>query len=282
MISNIEYYRTFYYVANMESFSLAAEQLHLTQSAVSQSIRKLESELSCQLFVRNRNTKKTLLTEEGQQLYNFVQNAFLELQKGENAIKNLIIHRKKEVTIGATETAIRFFLPTYLKSWESSHPDTRLNLVGSTTGELCEMLLNNTIEKAFLISPLPDGIESHLTLEKIGEIQDVPIISKDFLNKKSTKPLSIAGLSQYPIIFVSEENSVRKFFDQWFLSENLIFHPQYTVPHMSLVLSLVKQGLGVGFIPFNYVENEIKSGELIQLKTATLPKHRDVFIATIK
>ena len=51
---------------------------------------------------------------------------------------------------------------------------------------------------------------------------------------------------------------------------------------MSLVLSLVKQGLGVGFIPFNYVENEIKSGELIQLKTATLPKHRDVFIATIK
>ncbi|MBE5890464.1 MAG: LysR family transcriptional regulator [Lachnospiraceae bacterium] len=280
MISNLEYYRAFYYVASLESFSAAAEQLHLTQSAISQSVKKLEDALSCKLFVRN--AKKTLLTGEGKQLYQHVKNAFSEFQSGENAVSDMMLHRRKEIKIGATETTIRFFLPEYLHNWEAEHPDSRLTLVGSTTSDLCEMLKSHAIEQAFLISPLPEEFRDAFQLKKIGELSDVPVVSKAFFKTMGygkSHRFTIQELQQFPLIFVSEENSVRKLFDQWFLTEHCIFHPQYTVPHMGLVHSLIHQGLGIGFLPLPYAEEAIKNEGMIQLKTTTRPETRTVYLA---
>ena len=208
MVSNLEYYKSFYYVANLESFSAAANQLHLTQSAVSQSIKKLEDELSCQLFIRT--SKSTSLTPAGEELYKHVQTAFSEFQKGEKFVSDMIINNNKELTIGATETSIRFFLPEFLNKWHSDNPDTRLNLVGSTTTELCSMLINDSISEAFLISPIPNDVESHLQLKKIGEVQDVPVVSRTFFDKEMSvdisQKLSLKEISTFPLIFVSDKN----------------------------------------------------------------------------
>ena len=71
---NLEYYKIFYYVAGSQSITLAAEQLTISQPAVSQAVKHLEQALSCPLFVRT--TKGVRLTKEGEMLYSYVQRGY--------------------------------------------------------------------------------------------------------------------------------------------------------------------------------------------------------------
>lgn len=270
-------------MANLESFSRAAQSLHLTQSAVSQSVKKLEEELSCQLFIRY--SRKTILTPEGKELYQKIQAAFSCIQKGEQTVADMMAHRQQELRIGATETSIRFYLPKYIKKWQTERPELRLTLLGTTTNELCRLLTEEHISEAFLITPLPADASFLFDLEKIGEIQDIPVSSTTFYEEKLRScdtELSIEDLSQYPLISVSEENSVRKLFQQWFLFHGLDFSPQYTVPHMGLVLSLVEQDLGIGLVPFPFVKEKLADGKLRQLQVSSLPSPRVVYLARKK
>ena len=279
MISNLEYYKTFFYVANLGSFSAAAKQLNLTQSAVSQAIKKLEEELDCQLFIRY--PRKSILTPMGEELYPKVRDAFTLLQKGEQNITNILTQKQKEKIIGATETSIRYYLPEYIKSWSKENPHYRLTLQGTTTSELCKLLNDGLISEAFLVDPIPKDLPNNLKLNKIGEFQDIAVASSDFFKAElaDKEKISIKDLACYPMISVSKENSVLEFLQKWFLSEGVILTPQYTVPHIGLVKTLIESDLGIGFIPDLYVKDDIKSGKIIRLQTTSLPQKRSVFLA---
>ena len=87
MEQNLSLYRVFYTVANAGNISKAAEQLYISQPAISKSIRKLEQSLDVTLF--SRNSRGVQLTEEGEILYDYVQKAFYSLQMGESRIKKI-------------------------------------------------------------------------------------------------------------------------------------------------------------------------------------------------
>lgn len=87
MEQNLSLYRVFYTVANTGNISKAAEQLFISQPAISKSIRKLEQSLDVTLF--SRNSRGVQLTEEGEILYTYVQKAFFSLQTGESRIKKI-------------------------------------------------------------------------------------------------------------------------------------------------------------------------------------------------
>ena len=81
---NLEYYKIFYYVAGSQSITLAAEQLTISQPAVSQAVKHLEQALSCPLFVRT--TKGVRLTKEGEMLYSYVQRGYETILSGERKL----------------------------------------------------------------------------------------------------------------------------------------------------------------------------------------------------
>ena len=87
MDQNLSLYRVFYTVANTGNISKAAARLYISQPAISKSIRKLEENLEVSLF--SRNSRGVQLTEEGELLYHYVQNAFYSLEKGETQIKKI-------------------------------------------------------------------------------------------------------------------------------------------------------------------------------------------------
>ena len=93
MISNLNNYVIFYTVAKAGNISKAANQLYISQPAISKSISKLEAELGTALFARS--SKGVTLTEEGQVLYEYVERAFDSLNMGEENLKNY-----KELGIG--------------------------------------------------------------------------------------------------------------------------------------------------------------------------------------
>ena len=81
MNTNLEYYKFFYYVGKLHSITLAAEELNVSQPAVSQAIRNLERELGTTLFMRT--SRGVRLTAEGQTLYGYVQRGYETIREGE-------------------------------------------------------------------------------------------------------------------------------------------------------------------------------------------------------
>ena len=144
MISNLEYYRTFFYVVSVGSFSKAAKLLYVSQSAVSQTIKKLEKELDCTLI--ERTTRGFSLTPAGEELFQHIQQSMQLMQSAEQAVGRIRDLQQHHLTIGATETAIRFFLPDRLQAFESRHPNVHITFIGANVegykNEL-EKLLND-------------------------------------------------------------------------------------------------------------------------------------------
>ena len=126
MYISFDYYRAFYYVAKYGSISQAAEALMNNQPNVSRTIKNLESELNCTLFVRSR--KGVELTPEGEMLYAHVAAAVEHIQSGEEEICLERTLSKGVVTIGASEIALRCFLLPVLKDFRQKYPGVRIRV----------------------------------------------------------------------------------------------------------------------------------------------------------
>ena len=109
---NLEYYKIFYYVAGSQSITLAAEQLTISQPAVSQAVKHLEQALSCPLFVRT--TKGVRLTKEGEMLYSYVQRGYETILSGERKLSEMLNLEQGEICIGASDMTLKYFLLPYL------------------------------------------------------------------------------------------------------------------------------------------------------------------------
>lgn len=279
MLSNIDRYKSFYYTASLHSFSSAAKKLYISQSAVSQSVKKIEEELGARLFVRSSNNLK--LTKEGEILYSYISRSLQEMAAGEKVVKNFADTKRKHLRLGATETAIRFYLPDAIKQIKTFDPDLTISLEGATTDDLCQLLSDQKIDAAWLISPMINDYA--FDLKKIADIQDYPVVSKRFFEQhispllKVRKSLSLLDITALPVITVSQRNSFRTVLDSYFLENGSILTPDYTVQTTSLMLPIIEADLGIGFLPANYLNAD---NNLFSVPLKKLPPKRQLFLAT--
>ena len=117
---NLDYYKTFYYVALSKNFTKAAELLGNNQPNVTRSMNNLEAELGCRLFARSN--RGVSLTPIGEQLFQYVSAAMNNLEQGEEEIKKTLNIENGLVTIGSSETALRLMLLERLGSFHEEHP----------------------------------------------------------------------------------------------------------------------------------------------------------------
>ncbi|MCR4891793.1 MAG: LysR family transcriptional regulator [Lachnospiraceae bacterium] len=274
MISNIEYYRTFMYVAKFHSFTQAADHLCVSQSAVSQSVKKLEEELGHKLLIRNAREFK--LTAEGELMFSYVQRAIQEFYTGENMLNRLSMAQAGELKVGATETVIRVFLPEKLREFKQKFPNIKITFLGATIEDLRTYLYDGAIEMAFLVTPFVH--ENIYEITQIAHIQDIPVVSADYPIDRE-KEYTLAELSRLPLICVSGDNHVRQMLDGYFAHENVFLSPDYTVRNMGTVQTLVERGLGIAFLPEDIIREQLENETLIRLKTKSLPPMRSIYLA---
>jgi DNA-binding transcriptional LysR family regulator len=110
MTVNLEYYRIFYYTAKHKSITLAANELFISQPAVSQAIKQLENSIGGKLFFRT--PKGVKLTSEGEILYRYISKGYEQIILGENKFKELLALETGEIRIGASDMTLQFYLLT--------------------------------------------------------------------------------------------------------------------------------------------------------------------------
>ena len=138
MINNLEYYKVFYHVAKSGSLTSAAEELAISQPAVSQSVRQLENALGTRLFVRA--PRGVSLTKEGELLYGYVAKAYEQFVLGEKKLKQMLNLELGEIHIGASDMTLQFYLLPFLERFHEKYPGIRVAVTNAPTPETLQNL----------------------------------------------------------------------------------------------------------------------------------------------
>lgn len=177
MISNLNNYVIFHTVAKAGNISKAANQLYISQPAISKAISKLEEELCTALF--NRSSRGVTLTEEGQVLYEYVERAFDSLNMGEENLKNYKELGIGHIRIGVSTSLCKHILLDYLKDFIRENPNIKFSIDCHSTVNTIKLLRNEDIDIGLICNTeLPKGI----VYSPVKEIHDVFVASPEYLD----------------------------------------------------------------------------------------------------
>lgn len=153
---NLHKLEVFAMVAQEGSFSHAAERLYMTQAAVSQHMRELESALGTPLFVRGR--RGVDLTPSGERLAEYAKQIFALVAEAELAVTDVGKLSKGQLTLGATAGVSAYLLPDWAQPFSVRYPQMTLSVVTNTTPKVIESLLAHQVELG-IVEDSPDVSE---------------------------------------------------------------------------------------------------------------------------
>lgn len=276
MVSKLGLYKIFQQVSRSKSFSKAAEELYMTQPAVSQSIMNLEKELNIRLF--NRTSKGVTLTNEGQHLYEYVNSALSLLEAGENKIlefKNLL---EGELKIGAGDTISKYYLIKYLEEFHRLYPNIKLKIRNGTTLELCQLVKSGEIDIAVCNFPIKD---STLKMKPIKQIQDIFICGEKY-KKILGKKVKFNELVESPLIFLEKNSVSRKYVEGFIESKGYKISPEVEIGSYDLLLEFAKINLGVACVIREFSSEYIDKGIVYEVNIEEEIPKRDIGVCYAK
>ncbi|NMA14589.1 MAG: LysR family transcriptional regulator [Clostridia bacterium] len=273
---NFELYKVFYHVAFSKSFSLAANRLCISQSAVSQSIKSLEEKLGCRIFLRS--SKQVKLTPEGEILFKHVEQAFNYIKTGERSIEELYSLKAGVVRIGASDTICKYYLLPYLQEFNRLFPKIKIQITNRTSPRCLEMLKNSSLDVA--IVNLPEKMPfDNIIAKKTKNIQDVFIAGKTFSFLKNKK-ISLKELDRYPLLMLEKNTVTRKFFDQFCKNKGVNVIPEIELGSVDLLVEMAQIGLGISFVPMDAIEKSRTEDEIFMLDLKEKIPSRSLGIVT--
>ena len=174
---SLEAYRVFYTVASCGSITLAAGELSISQPAVSQSIKQLEEGLKTKLFTRT--SKGVRLTGEGELLYTYVAKGYEQIMLGEQKLIQLHNMELGEITIGASDMTLQFFLLPYLEKFHEQYSNIRIRVTNGPTPETLEKLEDGRMD--FCVVSTPFEAKDTLEVIPVREIEDIFVAGRRFI-----------------------------------------------------------------------------------------------------
>ena len=275
MNSNFEYYKIFYYVAKYENLTKAATALNTSQPAVTRTIHKLEVELGCRLFTRSKTGMK--LTPEGRTFYGYVAAGCAQFFKGENDLSNLISLENGTIYISATETALHCYLFQAMEEFNSLYPNVRFKILNNSTTESVNAVKEGKVDLAFVSANLQ--VAKPLRMKILRKYRDILIAGMRFEELKAGKEeLSLKELVSYPWISLTAETITRRFLNEYFEKNGLTFAPDMELATTDMILPAVRHNLGLGFIPAEFADAELKSGQVFEIKVKEKLPERNIIL----
>ncbi len=176
-LPNLKIVRTFECAARKQSYSLAAEELYISQAAVSQQMRLLESQLRCKLFTRQ--DKKMMLTQQGEAFYQATFSALSTLSDCVHAFSKGGV--SPQITITSTQAFINLWLMPKLSLFSDQHPDIQINVLASSG---FDDLNAEHIDLAIRFGQnVTKNTPNHYRCEFFGEDKVLPVCSQALANK---------------------------------------------------------------------------------------------------
>lgn len=259
---NFEYYKVFYYVAKYKNITRAAAAMQSSQPNVTRIIRILESELQCKLLVRE--ARGISLTEEGERLYSHVEIAFHQLWSAQEEIEERTSGRLGTVEIGATETALHMFLLDALHEFKEVYPKVRIKIHNNSTPEILKNLTYGKMDFAVVTAPFE--ISEQFMSSELAMFKEILVGGSQY-SELSHRKQKLSCLKNYPWVGLGVGTATYKWYRELFLKHGVDIEPDTEVATSDLLIPLIKDNMGIGFVPEDMAETLLESGRLVRICT---------------
>ena len=278
MISNLEYYKVFYYVAKTESVTKAAGELAISQPAVSQAIKQLERQLEVSLFYRA--AKGVKLTSEGQLLYSYVEKGYEQIELGVKKIRQLENLELGEIRIGASDMTLQYYLLPYLEKFHEKYPEIKVMVTNAPTPETLIFLREGSIDFGIVSTPFSEMADMKVTA--VREIEDVFVAGRRFISYKN-KTLDLQELEKLPLICLEKNTSTRSYMDEFLRQNNVSIQPEFELATSDMIVQFALRSLGVGSVVKDFARDYVESGLLFELRfNKIIPKRSFCVVQNMK
>lgn len=255
--------RTFATVAKRQSISAAAEELHLSQPAITRQMQALEKAVGLPLL--ERQGRMTLLTPAGKVL---LQHAQLILQAVDNCIshlEDLRLGRRGKLAIGAGLTTISFTLPALIQIYKRQLPDIELSITNGTTQDILQLILERRIDLGFITSPIkhPSCIVRPLFADQIVLISNAE-------QRFAGISISKAELAELPLILYGP-SGFHDFLEKELLAAGITPKVAMELDSIEGIKHMVVAGVGHAFVPKSAVLEELAERRLVETPVRGLP-----------
>lgn len=274
---NLDWWNLFYEVAISGNISASSKKLHISQPALTNQIKNLEEYLNCKLFLRS--PKGVKLTPAGELILNDIKNGLNAFETAEKKIVDSNENLKTTIRIGISTTLTKTYLLDYIAAFHKKYNEVIFEISTDPTMTLKEELKKGKID--FIVAKFPFKINDNFLYTKIGEMQDIFIINKDY-KELQNKTIPLKELGSYPILIQKKPSSSREYFETFCEKNHIKLHSVMEISSSNLLIEFTKIGYGIGVVTKQYVKKELDNKELFELKTTpTFPK-RDFGIITLK
>lgn len=240
-------------VAEQQSFSLASEQLFLTQPAISKRIATLESELDTRLF--DRIGRQISLTESGEALLPRARRILLELEDSRRAISNLSGKVAGTLSIATSHHIGLHRLPPVLRQFNTEYADVDLDLRFMDSEEACRSVLHGQIELALVT--LPPVIPEELQADEIWPDPLHFVIHKDH-PLKDKKSVRVETLCNFPAVLPTKGTYTRELIETSFAPYDVNIPIRIGTNYLETLKMMVSVGMGWSVLPETMINRELK------------------------
>lgn len=274
--SNLNRYRLFCAVAECESISRAAEMNYISQPAISKAITKMEESLGTTLFVRNH--RGVTLTDEGKLLYEQLKAAFDIIKDGEDKIRKINELGIGKLRLGTSAILCKHMLLPYLQEFIAENPHVKITVDCQSSTKIYRQLAEGRIDVALIVKP---ENPSDVNFYSLGEIEDVFIAKKSYIENLHIREES-AIFEKANIMLLDGENASRMHVDRYFKENNIVPEHILEVSGMDLLIEFARTGIGVACVIKRFVQNELDSGEFVEIPLSVPINKREIGFAYMK
>ena len=241
---NFELYKIFYFCAKNLSFSKTAKELFVTQSSISQSIKKLENKMDIKLF--HRIGKKVSLSKEGEILFMHIEKAYNIIKSGEKNIYNLKSMDRGEIYIGASDTITKYYLMPTIKKFYKKYPNIKIKLANNSSPENVKLVKEKKVDFG-IINVDPNNSYKGIKINKLWPSKNIFVYSNNHYYFDDT-PITLSKLNEYTLMTFEKNSSSRKVFDRFIKENNLEFDFDLEFGTTSLIIEMALNGIGIAYV----------------------------------
>ena len=181
---NFEYYKIFYVIAKNKNITKAANELNISQPAISRMLKTMEDQMNTKLFIRQ--SKGVLLTQEGKELYRLIGENISGIIKAENDLTKIIKDKTLKI---ATDKSYLNYLINNKKIDSLLKNNTNISFINTNNFDLLNhQLVNNLIDFAIISEPINYQFSNELNFRKIDELHLI-LVSKFKDDNVNSKPI---------------------------------------------------------------------------------------------
>lgn len=273
---NLESFKTFYFAAQYGSISKASEQLYITQPAVSRAIKQLEDDMGCTLFIRT--PKGVKLTQEGEVLYKYIDQAFNFISAAKKKIEDIKNLLSGEIRIGVSDTICKHYLLPHLKRFNMAHPAIKVHVICPTTPEIISHLKAGKIDFGIINMPFHD---EQLHLKSIMEIQDCFVAGEKYKHL-STQKQPLSEIVKHPLLLLERSSNSRLYIDRYFQENSISVRPDFELGNIDLLIQFARFDFGIACVIKNFIKDDLAKGNLYEIEPLEKIPPRSIGAAWLK